>query len=176
MNTLSAYLICALDRPPEARNIPGELYVDEQIARRRACELQNNHKHVWIEEHVIDECGSIQTHNKSKTLRSIFPNPALPYHMDSDGIDDVHQFMSMHYQTRQGRWVSLHELKAHVRRCILAERGTLNGTTPRAFEDLIDKYERREKLQCGCKDRKECDCVVFGLNDDNSREYEYFIP
>lgn len=84
-------MVCSLARPAADYAIPGELYEDEVIARRRARELKYDHPHAWLEEHVTDE------YNR-KTLQAIFPNPELAFHMDAEGINDVYGVMCAYYK------------------------------------------------------------------------------
>lgn len=73
--------------------IPGEIYDDEIVARRRARELRHEHPHVWLEEHECDPA-----HKDSKTLRAIIPNPDLAFHMDVEDVDDAYEIMCAYYK------------------------------------------------------------------------------
>ena len=53
------------------------------------------------------------------------------------------------------------------------ERGNLNGITPYMIDELVAKYPRRDK-KCECCSG-ECDCVLFGMYEDYTPQFEYFI-
>ena len=76
-------------------------------------------------------------------------------------------------------WVSEENLIAYIMHKYSAEKDSrnLNGFTPSMLEQSLRSYSKRRIKSCGCRqDESECDCVSFGLYDDYTPTFQYFIP
>lgn len=71
-------------------------------------------------------------------------------------------------------WVSHKQLTWMLQKQYINKHGSLSGYTLDVLKKEIEKHTRRIKL-CTLCEENECECTSFGLYDDYTHEYEYYI-